>query len=527
LETLTMKRTWFAWLLPAVLSMTAVWPSPAPGDEPPVKEGGWIKSKDDQLNVSVHTMEMTLHPQPEPRPALKYRLLPDEFEMRDGNAAVYYLKALGFIERDPQRERLREFRKTAQERAASEGRPFAEVPPHVWLTMRPDELPLYQMREYLSLTEFQPRLLAEAAKRRHFDMHRNLREVENPIGYLLPEIQAMRQLYWTQSIHCKVAIAESRIDDALSILGQQYALARHLGLDETIVSNLLGLACAAIAWDDALHLVQHPEAPNLYWAFASLPRPLIDMRYSAPFERQLLYLQLKVLREVDETPRPPGYWQDFLDRLIPQLGLMAEDFGKPWANKDPGTFRTILVGFVAAAYPGAKRYLIEELGIAREQVEAYPTAQVVFLAMVRFYDEMRDDYFKWTYLPFHQARLMSDKLESDTGNRAKRIGWSALPAHLLLPAISSLRDTMARLEQQLALLQAVEAIRMYGAAHEGKLPPSLDELPVPVPPEPFTGQPLDYQYHGDHAILNGYPLMDPRYRLILRFAVGWDSVPTN
>jgi hypothetical protein len=487
--------------------------------EGPIREGGWLKERDEQTGIVVHTMEMTLHPRAEPRPALKYRLLPDEFEMLDGNAAVYYLKAVGFLEQDAARNMLFEYYQTAGERATEQGKSRDQVPPHAWGTMRPDELPLAEVKDFLRLTAFQPRLLKEAAKRRHYDLDRNIREVEDLFGYLLPEVQSMLQLARMQTLRCKVAIAEGRISDALAILGQQYALGRHLGQDDFLIPNLVGIACTGIAWDDALSLVQHPDTPNLYWAFASLPRPLIDARYALAVERQMLYLQLKVLREVDETPRPPGYWQDFLDRLIPQMsGLFAMEIGIPWANEDPETVRCILVGFVAAAYPGAKRYLIEELGLAQEQVEAYPTAQVVFLAMVRLFDEARDEYFKWTYLPFHQARLMSDDVERVMRKAGERVAWSAAPAALFLRALSSLGIRMARIEQQLALVQTVEAIRMYGAAHDGKFPETLDDLAVPAALEPFTGQPLDYQYHGEHAVLNGHETAGLRYRLVLRFA---------
>ncbi len=514
-----MNRVSFVCLLSAVFSMTALVPSPALGDEPPVTEGGWLISKDDQTGITIRTMEMTLYPQPEPRPALKYRLLPDEFEMLDGNAALYYLKASGFFEQDPRRDRLREVQKSAREQAAKEGKSVFEVPPYVWLNMSPNELPLAKVRDFLRLTSFQPPLLREAAKRRRYDLDRNIREVEDLFGYLLPEVQSMREVARMQSLRCKVAIAEGRISDAFAILGQQYALGRHLGQDVFFISNLVGIACTGYAWDDALHLVQHPETPNLYWAFATLPRPLVDSRYSQSIERDSLYLQLRVLREVDETPRPPEYWQDFLDRLISQMsGFFANEFGLHWANADRETARSALVGIVAAAYPTAKRYLMEEWGFTPEQLAAYPTAQVVFLAMVRFHDDARDAFFKWTYLPFHQAHAFRKDADSNSSKQTQWTGYRELLANLWLSAMRPEGIFRGRLEQQLALLQAVEAIRMYGAAHEGKLPPSLDKLPVPVPPEPFTGQPLDYQYHSDHAILSGHPLMDSRYRLVLRFA---------
>ena len=482
-----------------------------------MKQGGWLIERDEQLEIQVHTMEMTLHPRAEPRPALKHQLIPDDFDMLDGNAALYYLKAGGFFEQTAARERLTDFYAQARERARIENGPSGEVPPHSWQSMKPEELPLEEVKEFLRLTSFQPWYLQEASQRRRFDLDRNIRSIENPITYLLPDIQSMRDLARMQSLRCKVAIAEGHIDDAIEILGQQYALARHLGQDHFIITTLVGMSISGVAWNDALYLVQHADAPNLYWAFASLPRPLVDIRHAMSVERQLLYLQVKALREVDEAPRPAGYWQDFLDRLTPQFNALKLEFG--WAVDDPEANRAMLVGYIAAAYPGAKRYLIEDLGMSPQQVEAYPVAQVVFLAMVRFHDATRDDNFKWVTLPYWQSpdSLARSRME-DLRMKVNRLGWSAMPTEPLLPAVHMVQTAGARHQQGIALLQTVEAIRMYGAAHDGKLPTSLDDLPVPAPLEPFTGKPLDYEYHDDFAVLNGHKMPGLRYRLVLRFA---------
>jgi hypothetical protein len=511
-----MKRTWFAWLLPAVLSMTAALPSPAPGDEPPVKEGGWIKSKDDQLKVIVHTMEMTLHPQPEPRPALKYRLLPDEFEMRDGNAAVYYLKAGGFFEQHSSLERLREVYREAAEQAKRENRSSNELPPHSWLSASPAELPVAQVKEFLALTSVQIPMLAEASQRRRLDLDRQIRDVESPLSYLLPEIQSMREIARMQSLRCKVAIAEGDVDRAIEILGQQYALARHLGQDDFFVSNLVGLAFTWIARDDALYLVQHPDAPNLYWAIASMPQPLVDIRRSMSLEKRLLYLQFKTLREVDETPRTVGYWQDFLDRLILEFAGLENEFGLASVSEAPETLRVQLIAYIAAAYPAAKRYLIDICGLPPEQVDAYPIAQVVLLAVVRYWDEASDDYFKWTHLPSWQAEAAIGHLRFE--EIFERAGLIAAPVQILLPAVHAAQASVARSQQALALIQTVEAIRMYGAQHGGRLPKTLDDLPVPAPLDPLSGKPFEYGYHTDHAVLTGERFPGHQYRLVLRFA---------
>jgi len=322
-------------------------------------------------------------------------------------------------------------------------------------------------------------------------------------------------------LRCKVAVAESRVQDAIVILGQQYAMAWHLGQDEVIVSNLVGVACAEMGSEDALYLVQRPETPNLYWALATLPQPLIDLRRAQSFERQMLYEQFKVLREVDETPRPVGYWQDFVDRLAAQAGNCANEFRlSAAAFRDPPTARATVVGFIAAAYPGAKRFLIEQCGLSHEQVAAYPTAQVVFLAVVRYYDQARDDVFKWTYLPFSQTPpgtgggLSSEAVQL----KPEEIGWCAMPADKLLSGAGSISYSSAHAQQTIALLQTVEAIRMYGAAHEGKLPPALDDVPVPAPADPVTGKPFDYEYRGNEAVLTGHRVWGPQYRLVLHFA---------
>lgn len=479
----------------------------------PTKEGGWLVQRDEQTGIQVRTMEMTLHPKAEPRPALVYQFLPDEFEMLEGNAAIYYLKAMGFLEQDPARNRIREIHAEAAKRALSEDKLSGEVPPHSWLSMTPGELPLDEVKEFLRFTSFQPPFLKEAARRRRCDLDRNIREVENPIAYLIPEVQSMRELARSQSLRCKVAVAQGRVDDAIAIIGQQYAMARHLGQDEFLVTSLVGIACASIAWDDTLHLLQHPDTPNLYWAFASLPHPLVDVKRSMAYERQFLYLQFKLLREVDETPRSAGYWRDMLDRLLPHAIGLSGDFHAG----DQKAGRATVAGYVAMSYPGAKRYLIEDCGLPAAQVEAYPTVQVVLLAVVRYYEEARDDVFKWSKLPVWQT-------ERDAGfgkpARAKemRVGWAAMPTQMLLPAIYAIRSAVARHEQTFALAQTVEAIRMYGAAHDGKLPRALDDLPVPAPLEPFTGKPLDYRYHDTHAVLTGHEMPGLQYRLVLRFA---------
>jgi hypothetical protein len=376
-----------------------------------------------------------------------------------------------------------------------------------------------EVKKYLSLTSFQPRDLAEATKRRSFSLDRNIRQVSNPIGVLLPEIQMMRELARTQSLRCRLAIAEGRIEDATAIIGQQYAMAKHLGTDEFLVSNLVGVAVAGITSGDAMHLVQQPTTPNLYWAFASLPNPICDLRNSLAYERQFLFEQFKFLREVNETPRNVGYWEDFVSRIVPEV-LNADIWGDQRTIQDPDTARATLVDTIAAGYPSAKRYLIDVVKMDRNKVESYCTAQVFFLAVKRFYEMTRDDYFKWNFMPISQAIANSEfkDLDGNMKSESQRLGWASIPTTTFLASIGQARQATMRAQQSIAFLQTVEAIRMYGASNSGKLPESLESLPVPAPTDPFTGKPITYDRNGDKAILTGYPLTGYQFRIIVQFA---------
>ncbi len=386
-----------------------------------------------------------------------------------------------------------------------------------WLGTAPQDLPRDEVREYLQFMAFQPRLLEQARLRSGFDLERNLRDTDDVIGFLLPEVQAMRGLARTQSLRCRLAIADGRLEDALQVLGQQYAMGRHIAMDEFIVSGLVGSAITGIASRDALYFIEHPDAPNLYWALAAAPKPLVDMRRAMAVEHDLLLAQLKVLREVDETPRPAGFWQDALRRLANQIGSLDYELGGVLRGASPEQRQAALIAAVIGAYPGAKRFSIESEGIAPEVVEAYPTAQVVLLAIVRYDRQARDRSFSASYLPYWQAARLFDAIQQSRREDSDRYGLTTALTNSLLPAIRAVSAAAARTEQQLALIQTIEAIRMYAAENDGRLPNRLAELPAPAPRDPITGDDFKYERKGDTAVLTGGAVPGLQYQFELRF----------
>lgn len=475
-------------------------------------EDSWEISRNEKTRVLIRTRPLTLELRDEPRPALSYRFTPQRTV--EGNAAIYYLKAMGFLEQHNAQAAVAKLQKQWLEEAQAAGE--TEFKPGVWLSSDPSKIDLEQANKYLSLHSFQPRELRQAVIRKSFDLDRRIEEVDDPISYLLPEIQTMRQLSRVQSLRTRVALAEHRVDDAIECLQQQFVLAAHLGEEPFLVSNLVGIAIARIACNDVLYLLQQDNAPNLYWAIASLPEPLVDMSTAMEYERGVLYQQLKVLKQVDEQPRTPEYWNDFLDALAPQFGYFATELGIASDPDNHQTVRHALVGYVIAAYPGAKRFLMDQMDMTAQQISEYPPTQVVMLATVRYYDIARDEMFKYFHLPFWQTASKPQRsIRQQIKRDAKLYGLITHPADMLLPAVTAVQNAQARCAQSVAALKTVEAIRIYATRNGGRLPQSLDELPLPAGIDPATGQLPGYQIDGESALLTwgAFSGQQDRYRL--------------
>lgn len=485
--------------------------SQLPDYQPPkgdisTREGAWENWRVDGSIVALRVLNLAPHA--EPKPALTIQLIPDDFHQKDGNAAVFYLQAMGFFEQTGALQAKTEFERKNAEAAKSADLMLSDVPPNSWRVTRPENLPLEQVKEYLNYTSFQPRYLIEAVQRKHCDFDRHIRDVENPVGYLLPEIQAMRELARTQTLRFLLAIAEDRTDDAVKILGQQLAMGMHLAQEPFLVSNLVGIACAGIGWSDALYLCEHKDSPNLYWALAALPQPLVDMRPALSYEREFLFEQLKLLREVDETPRSILYWTRFVDRFVEsvqELDNSLLQFGKPG-----------IVMAIAAGVPGAKRFLIEVEGMTAEQLQPLPNTQVFFLAVRRFYERSRDETFKWGYLSPWDREKASRQVNQELATDVETYGFITAPSSLILPAIRAALNAQTRLAQQLALLQTIEAIRHHLAINKNQLPNALSELDLPVPLDPATGKSFHYVRHSQGATLFGERFPGLRYQFELR-----------
>jgi hypothetical protein len=413
-------------------------------------------------------VRLSVQPMAAPKPALKYQLLPEVHELKPGNPAQNYLKCFAeqrnfFFSKEATADRAR------------------------YLSIPLSELPADKLLDYGRHALWQ----ADWAARLDALDWQMVQQVQTE-GTDMPmaELGRLELLGPALRVRFRAEIAGHRYDAAARTAKTMFALARHLGEHPTESANLLGLSIAQLAVTTLEEMVQQPGCPNLYWALTDLPCPLVDLRKGLQGERALVAADLRPLR--DDVPMTPEQVEAFISRLSGIIGFMREQAGAA-----PRGLRSELTARVKdAERVRAARGRLIEAGMPESLVLTFPPGQVILLDEKREYEARRDEGMKLLAL----APWQIDALVSGEG-----VGQGdGLFADFLPHAISD-RRAQARLEQRLAFLRHVEALRLYAAGHDGRLPETLAQVPVPLPTDPFTGRPFVYTVEKTTATLCGNP----------------------
>jgi hypothetical protein len=405
-------------------------------------------------------VRLTVTPQSAPKPALRYQLLPELREMNPGNPIQGYLMC--FMEQNHFF-----FDKTAVENREK------------WQTMPLKDLPVKELRGYGGAAL---RQADYAARLETADWQILLKLRRDGVGVLIPDVQLMRVLAAALKVRIRGEIADRRFDDALASAKTMFALSRHLGEHPTVVGDLVGAAVASRALDPVEEMIQQPGCPNLYWALTDLPSPFIDFRKGRQGEEVWMAVSFNLLDE--KEPMSDAQIARFLEVIRPEL---------PEAIKDP-------TEWVAAQAKNedrlraARKRLIES-GLAEEVVKRFPARQVILLDEKLESEIKRDEGLKLMAVPYWEAEKL---LTAGPKEKSEHLfPWA--------PAFLKLRQREAQLDQRFALLRCVEALRMYAAENDGKLPAKLSDVKLPLPIDPVTGKPFPYQLDGGTATLRGTP----------------------
>ncbi len=499
-------------MLAATFTLAAAEERPEP-EEPPAEE----------IHLAVHPAEV-------PRPAMEIQLLPPLLEQRPGNAAPLYMKAFMLL---------------AQADAPEEAVEQADE----WLAMPPEDLPREEVWEALDRFHGALHYAEMAARRSRCEWELPIHEEENIFELMLPELSSARNLARVIALRTRLHIAKGDYGEAIRNLQTGYAMAQHVAEQPTLVSGLVGLAIANMMTDQLEMLIQAPGVPNLYWTITALPDPMIDLRKAFQLEAGTVRLLFPGFEEALHEDVPPEHWRVLLEdvlRMTMAWNVMAQREGEPPEEEDIN-----IEEFIEKAYPVAKREVaerrkhrererqemlehienlkreikgleqegndeeadelrrhVEELSRHAEPgrpIDEMSHAEVVVRHVFATYEELRDDMFKWFHVPYWQARPAIEKADRHMKEVAKEKEVVPL-ASTLLPAIGACHLRVAESQRRTAALRCVEAIRLFAAEHEGRLPERLDEIKnVPLPINPVTGKP--FEYHREHREIDSAVLV--------------------
>jgi hypothetical protein len=405
---------------------------------------------------------MTVSPAPEPEPALKYRLLPRAFEQKSGNAALLYYRMLDRIDGKDDAKTLDK-----------------------WLDTAPNKLPRPEVRRMLAKYALVLKELKLATRRDHCDWAFPYRE--EGFNTILPPLSKFRHLIKVLALRGRLEIAEGQFDKAVDTLQTGFTFARHQADGGLLICGLVGASVAEVMFRQIQAFSEAPGAPNLYWALASLGRPVVDIRKGLLSEADSLFLWFPALRDAKHKPMTPQDWHAMFGQLF--LGL-----GSPIDSPIEKTLAGTAVGI--KIYPHARKYLAGK-GMTVKQIDAMPVSQAIATYMVETFEHISDDQFKWFLLPYHQAHARIRRAEMARRRSMAKPNMPGFPLTLMLPALGRARFHQARVDRQAAGLSAIESIRLHASANDGKLPAKLTDVTiVPVPLNPVTGRPFVYKVSG-------------------------------
>jgi hypothetical protein len=437
-------------------------------------------------------VQLSVRPMPAPRPALKYQLLPELRELNPGNATHYYLRCFAeqrnfFFSKEATVERAR------------------------YLSMPLANLPAEKLRNYGGFALEQ----ADWAARLDTCDWQLLRHVQSEeMDLLQAELGRLQILAMALQVRFRGQVAGQYFNDAIRTAKTMFALARHLGEYPREAANRLGLSVAELALGTLEEMVQQPGCPNLYWALTDLPSPLVDLRKGLQGDRARLAAHLQSLR--DDAPMPPEQLEKIVSNLSGVVG-----FARAQAGQAPRSVRALLATRVKdpERVRAARGRLLEAI-CADDTMQKFPPLRAIFEYLPGWHRRSR----LVESLPPLQVVLLNEKCEYEArwDESLKLLNLSpwqidgftaedvlcccedALFAEFL-PHVIEARRVQARLEQRLGLLRNVEALRLYAAEHDGGLPQTQSELPVPPPLDPFTGRPFVYTAEAATAHLRGSP----------------------
>jgi hypothetical protein len=425
-----------------------------------------------------------LRPEPTPTPALLYQLQFDPAERRAGSGAATYLQAASLL--TDAEQRLVEDARDADD--------AGNVPAFdkAMVALAADK----RVGTILGL-------LDEAGRHEEIGLDVAWRDVG--LDAIIPQLNPWRGLTNLLYVRLRQQTRAGDVAGAVGTLRLGYQMARSVGDGGPLLCGLVAVGSAAILDEGLSKLMDRPDAPNLYWAMATAPRPVVSLRRVMDCERRFQVAGLPVLAIARSGEIPSDAWPmnfDMAGGMSPATGparapakLTGEDiaFAKSYIAAHPD---------VVAYY--ARRHQPKVADASKVDPEA-----LLATYFIGQFQDGSDEFNKLLGLPYP---LLLPRVR-DLPAMLRRRGLAAENMYAMVaPSLPMPIETFARRDRTWAALTAVEALRSYAADHGGRLPATLaDVSDTPVPDNPVTGKPFEYRVEDGVATLGDHdPLLADR-----------------
>jgi hypothetical protein len=420
-------------------------------------------------------VHLVVEPMAAPKPALKYQLLPELREMNPGNPIYGYLKCF------PEQHNFFFNKASSGDREKWGKTPLKDLP----------------SRKLQNYGGWALRQADYAARLDTADWQVLLKLKQEGYALLLSDAQQLRvYLAAALKVRFRAQVAERKFDDAVATAKTMLAMARHLGEHPTLIGNRIGIAVADLALGPVEEMIQQPGSPNLYWALTNLPESLVDTRRG--YQGELLIVEAEFAGIRETAPMSDAE----LRQTNPVQSLRRFDLVE---KKKKEIEAWLQARVLDEAHVRAARNRLIETGLSEDLVQSFPSLQVVLLDDKQRYIGRLEETIKWMGIPYWQAEpglLVSRAAQQQNDTVLGKILESLGPQPAEL-SLLSVRKVQARLDQRIALLRHVEALRLYAADHDGKLPARLEDVGLPLADDPVTGKPFSYRVEGETAFLRG------------------------
>lgn len=448
------------------------------------------------------TIPITLHPTAAPVPLSKLSLYPEYADQTPGNRVQGLLKV--FMEQD------NFFRMVNGE----------DWQKHSEMTL--DELP-GNIREKFAVAsgiEYDTKYtrflgyLDKGARYGTIDWNEYFDIRHDGFHLLLPEVQKVRALASVAKMRMRGEVKAGEFNKMATTVKTMLGMGQALEQHPTLIGDLVGIAIDTMALSGVEEAIGRPDCPNLYWSLTALPRPLISLRRGISGERLFLLSQFDKYLSADRA------WTEaetraFMDDLTEILQFEDQRGGDKLLPKmlRGARVRYAVLTADSERLKKARERLVND-GRSADGVKAMTDLQIAVLDDFHRYEILRDEFFKAMNLPYHEGKAEMEKAETLV-KASKSKGDIIGPA--LLPAAWKVKQAEVRLDQRVAFLRTIEGVRLYAHANKGALPAKLADLTVPVPTDPVTGKPFEYEVKDGQATLTGGAVIPARvYKLTVK-----------